>query len=256
MASVTALDIITDALTILNVVAIGESLSPSEAQIALRIMNDLIDEWSTRTPFSPFVSRERFAMITDKGAPEDPYTIGIGGDLDTQRPQTQNNIVQANLILTTTTPEVRVPLAIMSDQIYDGASVPGTGSVQPTALYYNPTYDNDLGSLFLYPVPTVNYNELELFLQKSVSEFANLTTSYYLPSGLRRALKFNVALEAQTSFSRVLAASAVRSAQSSLSAFRRANQGRLSDMGNDASGIGSGFGGIYNILSDTVQGGR
>lgn len=251
MPSVTAQDLITAAYQILGVYSPVQTPSDADAQLGLDSLNDLLDEWSLGAAFTPFISRERFDLVADQGGPDAPYTIGAGGDFDTQRPPNQNAIVGANLILTSTDPEVRIPLAIYSDQAYDQNAIPDQTSTQPTGIYYNPTYADDLGSLFLWPVVNTADNDLELFLQKWIAQFADLDTEYDLPTGLPRALKYNLAVVLSPQF-RPIDPVAERIAVSSLGRFKRSNLSRMRDLATDAP-LGSGGGGLYNILTDTSR---
>jgi hypothetical protein len=97
-------------------------------------------------------------------------------------------------------------------------------------------------------VPSISTNDLELFLQKSVAQFADLTTTYYVPDGLPRALKYNLADTIAGSYGRQLSASDARIAVSSLATFKRSNV-KLSDALNDASfGLSSRT--LYNIQTN------
>lgn len=245
MPSVTCRALAQGALDILGVLAIGETISDGDATFARQFLNDLLSEWSQRTQMIPVITRERFDLVANQGGPESRYTIGPGGDFDTERPSNQGSIVAANLILTATSPEVRVPLGIYTDQAYDANQLPSMSNTQPTGLYYNPTYTGDLGSIFLWPVPTISTNDLELFLQKGVAQFADLDTAYDVPDGLLRALKYNLADALQGPYGREMSPSAARIAVSSLATFKRANL-KLSDSMNDASFANSNRT-LYNI---------
>lgn len=246
MPSITGTEIARKVGSLLNLWLPGESISANDGQLVLEAINDLLDSWSQRTAFVPVIARERFDLVANQGGPDNPYTIGPGGDFDTERPSNQGSLVSANLILTSTSPEVRVPLAIYTDQAYDANALPGMSNSQPTGLYYSPTYQDDLGSIFLWPVPDVNTNDLELFLQKSVAQFANLTTTYYVPSGWPLALKYNAADLLQTDFGRTLSPAAQRIATASVGTIKRANL-TLSDLMSDASMFTSGRSTIFNI---------
>lgn len=234
MASTTFSALAQDTYAILGVYAPSATMSDADAQLARRFCNDMLSEWSQRDIFIPIIARERFDLVAGTGGPDLPYTIGPGGDWDTERPSNQGSIVSANLILTATSPEVRVPLGIYTDDSYDANKLPGMSNSQPTGLYYNPYYDNDLGKVYLWPVPTTSTNDIELFLQKSVAPFADLSTVYYLPDGLIRALKFNLAATLQEAMGKVLPASVLQKATSSLNTFKRSNT-KLTDMASDAS---------------------
>ena len=245
MASVTGMEIVKGAFGILGSYAIGETPTGADGDTARTYLNDLLSEWGQRDLFIPVISRERFTMTSGKGSPTNPYTIGIGGDLNTERPSNQNSIVSANLIQTATSPEVRIPLGIYTDDGYDANQLPTMSNTLPTGLYYNPTYANELGSVFLWPVPDTSQNDLELFLQKSVAQFANLTSTYYVPDGMPRMMKYNLADAMQFVMGRALSPGAERIAIATMSAFKRSNF-KLTDVGTDATWAGDRRT-IYNI---------
>jgi len=251
MPAITGMEVARKVGSILNLWIAGEPISDNDGALILEAINDLLDSWSNLPSFIPVISRERFAMTSNQGGPDNPYTIGDGGDFDTIRPANQNSIVSANLILTTTAPEVRVPLGIYTDQAYDANQIPGMPNSQPTSLYYNPTYEDDLGSIFLWPVPDVDYNELELFIQQPVARFANLTTTYYVPTGWPLALKYNVADLVQGDFGRTMPASAMRTAVNSQRRIKAANT-KLSELQSDAYVFGVNRQGLYNINSGNL----
>jgi hypothetical protein len=233
MPAITGQLIVQDALSLLNVYLPGESPSNNDAQLARRFLNDLLSAMSQQVSMIPVIARERFDLVADKGGEDDPYTIGDGGDFDTPKPANQNSIVSANLILTATTPEVRVPLGIYTDDAYNANQLPGMSNSQPTGLYYSPTYDDDLGSICLWPVPNTATNDLELFIQQAVPQFASLSTTYYVPDGWPRMLKYNLAEMLQDPFGRTLGQASQRIAANSLSAVKRSNL-KLSDLPTDA----------------------
>ncbi len=236
------------AFGMLNVFLPGEAMQNADANRARVICNGMLSGWGQRgSLFIPVIARERFDMTADKGGPDDRYTIGPGGDFDTERPSNQNSITAANLIQTTTSPEVRIPLGIYSDQAYDANQIPDQGNLYPTGLYYSPTYDNDLGSIFLWPVPNVAYNDIELFLQKAIPSFADLTTTYYVPDGAEDAITYQLALRMQGTWGKKLDPEDVRLAAELLGVFKRSNA-KMSDLMNDASAIfGAGRHTVYNI---------
>lgn len=226
------------AFGMLNVFLPGEAVGTADANRARTICNRMLSGWGQRGQYIPVIARERFDLVADQGGPDDPYTIGDGGDFDTERPSNQNSITAANLILTATSPEVRVPLGIYTDQAYDANKIPDMSNSQPTGLYYNPTYANDLGSIFLWPVPDVATNDLELFLQKSIVAFADLTTMYYLPDGAEDAITYALALRMQGPWGKKLDPADVQIANEVVGVFKRSNA-KMSDMQNDAFLFGS-----------------
>ena len=209
-------------------------------------MNRMLSGWGQRSFLIPIIARERFDLVANQGGPDSRYTIGPGGDFDTERPSNQNSITAANLVLTETSPEVRIPLGIYSDQAYDANKLPSMSNTQPTGLYYNPTYDGDLGSIFLWPVPTISTNDLELFLQKAIAQFADLSTTYYVPDGAEDAITYQLALRLQGRFGKQMDPEDKRIAQEVFGTFKRSNA-KMSDLMNDAYLFTYGRRTLYNI---------
>jgi len=248
MPAITGNAIAKKVFSLLNVYLPGESVSNNDSETVREALNDLLNSLQQRTPFIPVISRNVFALVANQGGPTNPYTIGVGGNFNVTRPSNQNSITAANLILTNTSPNVRVPLGIYSDDAYDNNFIPDLSNTQPTGIYYNPTWANDLGSVFLWPVPTTNQNTLELFLQQEVAQFADMTTVYYVPDAWPLMLKYNVADLCQVDFGRTLSPAAQRIAVSSMGTVKRSNL-KISDLPNDAFMFSQGRSTLYNIQS-------
>lgn len=235
---------------ILSVFLPGEALPAADATFAVQMANRMLSGWRQRGVFIPVISRERFDLEANKGGPDDPYTIGTGGDFDTVKPANQNSIVSANLILTATSPEVRVPLGIYTDQAYDANPIPGMDSGQPTGLYYSPTYTDDLGTITLWPVPDVATNDLELFIQKALALFS--TSDYgaevWLPDGAEDAIVYQLALRLAGPYGKTVGAEDRRLAVETLGTYKRSNV-KMSDLMSDAYVFSPGRRTLFNILS-------
>lgn len=223
----------TNSFALLQVFLPGETPGAADMEYARGAANRMLSGWGQRQAFIPFVARERFDLVANQGGPTNPYTIGEGGDFDTERPSNQNSLTAANLILTATSPEVRVPLGIYTDQAYDANKLPGMTNSQPTALYFNPTYASGFGSIYLWPVPSVSTNDLELFLQKSLTQFADISTDYDLPDGAEDVITYQLALRLQTPYGKQLDQEGRRLAAEVLGVFKRSNA-KMSDLANDA----------------------
>jgi hypothetical protein len=234
MPATTGTEICQDAFALLNVFLPGEAMAPQDGSYALRQLNNLLSLSAQRARMIPIVSRNEFAMVSGQGGPSFPYTIGVGGNFNVPKPANQNSIVSANLVLTVSVPAVRVPLGIYTDDAYNANAIPDLANSQPTGLYYNPTYQGDLGSIFLWPVPNVSFNILEIFIQQAVAQFVDLSTTYYVPDGWKEMLEYNLADRLQTAYGKQLSQAAQRLAVSSMGVVTRVNT-KLSDLMNDAS---------------------
>src|SRR5262245_22197639 len=120
MPAIRGLEIVSFAFQLLNVYLPGETVPPADAEFARVMLNDLLGEFGQRAQFIPANLPVRFSMIAGKGTRYNPYTIGVGGDLNVAKPSNQNSLLAANLILTAPGPpnETRIPLGLFTDDGY------------------------------------------------------------------------------------------------------------------------------------------
>lgn len=249
--SITGTAVAEGAFALLNIYLPGEAMTGSDGEFALTFLNDWLSEQSQKALMCPAISRSQFDLTANKGGLDNPYTIGESADFNVVKPPNQNSIVAANLILTASSPAVRVPLAILTDQAYDALRVPDLSSTQPTALYYQPftaSASNEYGRVYLWPEPDNATNDIELFIQLALLQFADLSTTYYVPAGVPRMLKYNLAEILQVPYGKNLSEKAQQMAVSSLGTYTRANT-RLSDRPTDAYMFTGGRRAGYNIES-------
>ncbi len=121
------------------------------------------------------------------------YTIGPGGDLDTQRPQF---IRDANLIFPTN-PQLRTPLKLLDEHEWSLIRMQDIGNSLPWALFYNPTYGSSgRGTIYLAFQPPEGY-KLELYTWSLLgNDFASITDVVILPDGYNDAIVTNLAIRA------------------------------------------------------------
>lgn len=225
-----ALDLITDAFYELNVFMPGESIPNRDAQFGLRALNGMIGSWATQPLTIPATARYVLDLVIGQGGPDDPYTIGSGGDYDIARPVNQNSISQAMLLLIDGATEI--PLGVMTDQSYDQLPVKSLASTQPTSIYYNPTFTSGLGALYIWPVPSTTNTQLVLYVEQALTTFGNLTTAYQLPPGYIDAITYGLARRLAAPYGRQVTEDLNYKADRALMLIKRANL-KLSDMQND-----------------------
>lgn len=185
------------ALRTIGALGQGVPASPNDMQVAFEAANDMIDAWAAvrLTIFQNL--RYVFPIITGKGAPLTPYTIGVGGDFDIARPLWISDAME-NLL--TSTPALEIPLEILSYDEYANIAMKDMGSAMATALFYNGKFDTagpdvGLGEIFLYPVPNgQNSLELVLYIPSPMRGFADIdTTEYSFPPGYAEAIRYSLA---------------------------------------------------------------
>ena len=214
--SLTALGTITSALRVLGVVRPGETLSGPKAADALGIANAFLDSLATEHLTIPALTRDVFDLI----ASQQTYRIGPSATWNIPRPE---RIDGAGLILNASTPAVEIPLGILTDEAYRAISIKTLTSLLPTALWYNPTITDGWGTVFLWPNPTDATNDIALYTQTALAQFANLTTVYLMAPGYARMLRYNLALELAPDFGVDVPAVVAMHAAQSMAAIKRVN---------------------------------
>jgi hypothetical protein len=226
MAATTAAAIIRGAFETIGVLGEGQTLDSAKGADGLRRLNLMVRSWSLQNLTIPVTVREVFDLVTDKGGPDDPYTIGPGGDFDTDRPPTQNALAGAGLILTSSDPAVEVPRAIYTDTMWEAIQIKDLssgGDGIPTGIYYNPTYAGGLGAIYMWPVPSDDVNDIALYLRKPLAVFADQTTSVDVPDGSEEALEYNLALRLCAPYSVPVDPDVKAFARTSLAILKRSN---------------------------------
>lgn len=250
----TAQQIIGLAFGELNVFMAGESVTPSIANDALVRLNLMINRWRIESFTIPVVVRDVFAspvIVAGKGGPSNPYTIGIGGNLNIPRPPSQAHIRGTGLLQTTTSPQVEISRGLMTDDAYRGISVKELQSAMWTNVYYNPTYAGDLGTINLWPVPNITTNSLVLYTLRPLTQFADLTTEYDFPDGSVEAIFSNLAIRLGPPNGRAVSDDTRNLAGTSLMTYKRSNV-KMFDLSND---FARDRGGVYDIIAGGSHGG-
>lgn len=195
--AITANDIITNAMIEIGALAVGETLGANDGAWALTKLNDLVDEWNSRSVMIFNVSFTNYTLTAN----HQPHTIGLSTNSPApnfasaeNRP---NSIHAAAIILNNVTPNVTVPLMLVDDDWWANQRVKSLATSLPRYLYYSPDYPN--GSLFLWPIPTVAYG-IEIEISNLITEFPALTTAFTLPMGYRKAITLTLAVDMFPSF--------------------------------------------------------
>lgn len=180
--SKTALDLIKGALRLIGQYAPGESLSADDANDGLDSLNGLLDVLSTQN-LAIFNNNEN---ITTLVAGQSAYTVGVGGNINIQRPL---RITQAYSRLTTSGSSVDFQCDIKDTAFYASIGMKNQPGPWPKVLYYNTSFP--LAQLFVWPVPqrAIEFHFWTDMLMQSVS----LTTQLALPQGYYLALQFALA---------------------------------------------------------------
>lgn len=184
LASVVVSDLIAEALTDIRAIRAGDTMAPELQAFALAKLNRLLDRWNA-DPRAAFNAGFASYTLTPN---HQPHTIGPSGADFTVigRP---TRIQGANLILTTVTPAVRLPIRIRDAAWWLANTVQGLATPIATDLYYDPDWPN--GKLNLWPVPTAAY-QIELLAAELFGALL-ATDTFWMPFGYRDAVALTLA---------------------------------------------------------------
>jgi hypothetical protein len=240
--TVRAIDIINRACIDIGILAQGETLSAAEGQDFLGRLNGLVSSWATQSLTMPVIAREEFDLV----AGQQTYTIGPGADWDSVRPIF---ITGCGLLLTGITPNVELPIGLLTEDAYRLTRLKGFSSIYPTQVYYNPTFaTTGWAEFFLWPMPTTDENRFVLYSQQALTGFASLVAQYVFPPGYEEALEYALCKRLAPGSGKVLSPELLALVASSLGTIKRANA-TFRDLALDP-GLTFTSRRPYNVLSD------
>ncbi len=234
------LDVIKQALKDLGVLAAGEVPTSEESEDARVALNNLLDEWATERLQIYTTTRTTWTIVASTAT----YTVGSGGTVPIARPTFIDSI---GYIDTTPTPDLELPLHMLTDAEYRALPQKPLTSTLPVSWYYEPTYP--LGTLSLFPVPTSTTLLGAIYAPTAVTSFAALTTSVALPPGYARMLAKNLAVELAPSYERMINPGLLNAAMESKASVKRSNE-RVKLLCFPADALIGGSAGRYDINSD------
>ena len=170
----------------------GETLGSDVTTDALAVLNTMLESWSLERLMCYQIKEESFALTASDGS----YTIGSGGDFNTDRP---TKIVDPCFIRDSS--NLDSPLQIIDATAYGRIVQKTIDGTYPGYLFYDQGYSSALGTITLYPEPQAS---LTLFINswKPLQNFSTLTTDLSMPPGYRRAIESNFAVEMSSEFGR------------------------------------------------------
>jgi hypothetical protein len=233
----TALQLVTDSLKLIGVVAGHEVPTASEQQDSFARLAELVDSWGTHAQ-TLLVQRRTLVPLTSG---VQTYAWGPGEVINEPTPMT---IDAVSYLVPGSTP-TEVFLGLGSDQAYIEQTQKALVGGPPQQVTYSRTHGP--GELWVWPVPGAGVT-LACYWKEPLQQFPDLVTPVTLAPGYAKAIRTNLAIELAPEFGRVVDPVVERSARESLADIKRANV-VLVEVGIDRALTGGG--GSYDILSDT-----
>jgi hypothetical protein len=242
----TALDMIQDAAERLGVYAPGETISAADSARFLKVLNDMIDSWSTETLTTFAVLEQSAQLVVGQTA----YTIGTGGNFNMTRPIRILDGPGAAFLVDVN--GNRYPIDVVPQDKWNQLwNITQINSNLPSTIFYDPQFP--LGIINVWPNyagglgVVLHWNS---YLQ--LSEFLGLTSAVSLPPGYVKAIQDNLAVEAAPYFKgdnyaipQLLLATAARSKGNIKRSNLRLNIAQFEKV------LTARGGAVYNIYSDS-----
>lgn len=228
----TALDLISSALRLINVVAAGEQTPIATANDALMVLNDMIDSWNADRLAIYTVGTNDFSFVLG----QQTYTLGTGGDFDIPRPPRITGM--STIQFTDPNNPVEIPISMYTVEEWQN-QVPVkqgvTGSI-PLICYDDGSFP--LRLLTFWPIPVDQPNLCRIYSWQALAA-QTLTTVVAFPPGYRQAFRYNLAALLAAEFAATLPPVVETVAIDSLAKIRTMNAPELllrSDLIPDPSG--------------------
>lgn len=186
--STTLLDVIVDSLTQVGQLGIGQSVSPEEAQQALRKANRMLATWSLKKLLIYVVTVRPFAL----SATVQDYTVGPSGGATFAG--TRPVFVESGLAIVPGS-SMQNPLNILTKEQWD--SLPDSGVIcgpngTPASVWPEYTYPNL--AFHVSPIPSTVV-QIRLGTWEILQQFVAISDVLNFPPGYERAIMYNLAVE-------------------------------------------------------------
>lgn len=189
--SVLASELIQSALRKLGISAQGETVTAEDSAWVLEELQRLIDRTNARREMIYNVNFSKFTLLTNT----QPITIGPSGQFAmNQRPV---RLEAASLVLTSSSPNVEIPIRVRDDDWWAAQTIKGLPSTLPTDVYYSP--DTPLGNLNFWPIPT-SVNDVRLETWVNLTQAIDASTALAMPPAYWDYIVMTLARDASPSY--------------------------------------------------------
>jgi hypothetical protein len=245
--------IIDNALKRINILQIGQSADGDQQTDAFTFLNIMLDGWATERSTMPFIAVTQFTIVSTKGTPTNPYTVGVGGDANVARPVWIDRVTYTD---NSQSPPLERQLYKLTDDAYQSLPLKTLTNTLPGSWYYQPTYSGNLGSLYLWMIATQSNLQGNIYAPSAIATFTDPNQTVVLPPGYQFAIQENLAVLLAATYRENIPTDPklLESAATTKLNIRRANMGTFNDLWLDPMWSGR-RSGVYDINSDNYGSG-
>jgi hypothetical protein len=249
------MDVITSALSLLNILSSGEMPSGAEANDALRVLHDMWDSWNAERLMIYTIPRLVFTLNAGGGSgPNGSYTYGLnpGGapaDFNAPRPAYIDRMGIINL--NNPSQPLELPLQYLTVAQWQEVPVKNITSALPQYCWDDQAFP--LRNLTFWPVANIGL-QVAIYPWAALNEPITLNTLMAFPPGYAKAFRYNLAVDLGAEFqcpAQTLATVAAIAAESK-GIVKRMNIPILDLQCDRALTTGSDY--LYNWISDMPAG--
>lgn len=205
----TALEIISSAMRLANILGEGQQPSGDQANNALSVLNEMLDSWGVDSLMLYQTTNEQFTLIPNQPT----YTVGPGAQFDADRPARINSMYVDYQ-------GVSFPMYEVNQDEYNQITLKSLTQTFPRFFLYLNTYP--LGTLTVWPTP-LNALTLTLSVDRVLASVPTVGTTLTLPPGYSKAVRANLAMELCPEYGREPPPSLVKLATQSKADIKRSN---------------------------------
>lgn len=189
-------DLITSTLRLIGAISAEETPSAAEANDALAVLNQLIDQWNAERMMIFTITINEFPLTVGQQV----YTLGPGGNFNMPRPA---KIPRMSIVsLLNPAQPLELPIEMLTEQQWqEEIPVKLIQSTLPLQCYDDGAFP--FRNLNFRYIPTIPVN-VRIYAWQALSQFVDLVTDYTFPPGYIKAIRYNLALDLAPEYERPL----------------------------------------------------
>jgi len=207
----TALELIESAMSKINMLAAGETVSAEDAAVGIKRLNTMMDAWEGENLFN-------YATI------DTIFTLPANTTSRTIGPSMQINVARPVKILPgcfSRIGGIDYHLLDITEAEYNALSLKSSiGSVAPSVCFYDG--GNPTGNVYFWPTASTSV-EVHLITPQTGTVALDVTTSFVFPPGYQRMIEYSLAIEMAPDFNTTASNAVIGAALNAKRLVRRTN---------------------------------